>query len=403
MRKSNNNQPKAFDVHRTLPSHQQMPGHKLPGDPPTPVRPSHRIPEPEQEPKKKKHFSFKRAIAVLLLLILIPLLIIGVWDARNVTSASRKMFGSANLSDLIFSNDLKGSERGRVNVLLVGYSVDDPGHPAATLTDSILLLSMNTTNHTGYMLSIPRDLYINIPGQGYAKINEAFQDGNQSNFSETGYPAGGVGLLEKTISDKFQTPIDYYMVINYSAVRDMVNALGGVTVNIQSPDPDGLYDPNISSVDGGPLRLSNGPQTLNGQTALNLTRARGDPCFCGETGYGFPRSDFDRTEHQRQVFVAIKDKAANWKLIADPRKNAKLFNAAADNIKTDLTLGDVRPLYQLFSGIPSNSLQSLSLNSLDKVNLLKSYGTSSGQSALIPAAGLNNYSQIVSALKQYNN
>src|SRR5665213_1561264 len=98
---------------------------------------------------------------------------------------------------------------------------------------SIILLSMNTTSKTGYMLSIPRDLYVNIPGFGYAKINEAYQD-------------GGIGLLEQVVSSDFQVPIDYYALINYASVRDTVNALGGITVNIASQDPRGLYDPNIS-------------------------------------------------------------------------------------------------------------------------------------------------------------
>jgi anionic cell wall polymer biosynthesis LytR-Cps2A-Psr (LCP) family protein len=90
------------------------------------------------------------------------------------------MFGSGSLFELASTQPLRGSERGRVNVLLIGYSVDDPGHPAAKLTDSLMVLSMSTSSHKGYILSIPRDLYVNIPGHGYAKINEAYQDGGPS-------------------------------------------------------------------------------------------------------------------------------------------------------------------------------------------------------------------------------
>src|SRR5207253_1888626 len=98
-------------------------------------------------------------------------------------------------------SSLKGQDRGRVNVLVVGYSVDDPGHPGASLTDSIILLSMNTTNHSGYMLSIPRDLYVKIPGGGYGKINEAYKD-------------GGMNTLEQIVSNDFGTTVDYYMLVN---------------------------------------------------------------------------------------------------------------------------------------------------------------------------------------------
>jgi len=351
---------------------------------------------PTQLPAKRR-FTWKKAVALLLLLILAFFIFVGSWDAINLSRASKKMFGSGNLFGLISSNGLKADSSGRVNILLVGYSVDDPGHPGATLTDSILLLSLKGSNHTGYMLSIPRDLYVNIPGNGYAKINEAYQDGNQQNFSESGLPPGGMGLLEKIIDNDFQVSIGYYALVNYAAVRDTVNALGGITVNIQSSDPRGLYDPNISPVDGGPLRLANGPQTLDGQTALNLTRARGD----AYNSYGFAQADFDRTTHQRQVLVAIKSKVNN-KLVLNPLKNGRIFSALGNNVKTDMSLGDVRPLYGLVRSVPDAQLQSLSLRDLGGKNFLTSYTTDSGESALIPIAGLSDYGDIDAAISSLN-
>jgi LCP family protein required for cell wall assembly len=374
-------QPKAFDVHRTLPSN---PRQAVPQSTrPKVHRPGGTLP-PTEVKRKKRKFTFKRLFASIILGTLLFVIFIAVWDARNASSASAKMFGSSNLLDVLTPTTLKGADRGRVNVLIVGYSVDDPGHQGAKLTDSILLLSMSTTSNKGYMLSIPRDLYVKIPGYGSAKINEAYND-------------GGMELLEQIINDDFETHIDYYALLNYTAVRDTVNALGGVTVNIQSPDPDGLYDPNISPADGGPLKLSNGPQSINGQTALNLTRARGD----AYGSYGFPLADFNRTEHQRQVFTAMKEKLT-WKLILDPRKNGEVFNAFGNNVKTDVQLSEVRPLYRLFNKIPADQLQSISLNKFNNVNLLSSYTTPYGQSALIPAAGMNDYSDIIAALNQLN-
>jgi LCP family protein required for cell wall assembly len=380
--KKNKEQPRAFDVHRTLPANPRQAAPK--GVAPKTHRPNRATLPPVEVRPKKRRFTWKRLFASIILGTLLFVIFIGAWDARNASAASAKMFGSANLFDVITPTSLKGSDKGRVNVLIVGYSVDDPGHPGARLTDSILLLSMSTTSHTGYMLSIPRDLYVKIPGNGSGKINEAYGD-------------GGMELLEQIIEDNFETHIDYYALLNYTAVRDTVNALGGVDVNIQSPDPDGLYDPNISPADGGPLKLSNGPQTINGQTALNLTRARGD----AYNSYGFPLADFNRTEHQRQVFTAMKEKLT-WKLILDPRKNGEVFNAFGNNVKTDLQLSEVRPLYKLFNGIPAEQLQSISLNKFNNINLLRSYTTPYGQSALIPAEGITDYSAIVKALDQLN-
>ncbi len=322
-------------------------------------------------------------MALVLLMGLI--LLIGFWDARNISAASAKLFGSGSILTLASSSAPRGSDRGRVNILLVGYSADDPGHEGATLTDSIILLSLSTGNKTSYMLSIPRDLYVKIPGYGYGKINEAYND-------------GGMTLLKQVISSKLEMPIDYFGLINYAAVRDTVNALDGIDINISSRDPNGLYDPNISPVDGGPLKLSNGPQKLDGQTALNLTRARGD----AYGSYGFGLADFDRTEHQQQVLAAIKAKL-NWKLILNPQKNNRILSAGANNIKTDIPASDARSLFSLFNSIPQSKLSSLSLRSLNDVNYLSTYNTVYGQSALVPAAGIDNYSQINQALAKYNN
>lgn len=339
-----------------------------------------------EEPSKplKKHSTWKRLLVSLMTVIFGAVIILVVWDARNISSAANKMFGSGNLFSLMKSSALKQTDKGRVNVLLVGYSVDDPGHPGASLTDSIILLSMSQASKTGYMLSIPRDLYVKIPGFGYAKINEAYND-------------GGISLLEQVVSSSFQTPINYHALINYASVRQTVDALGGINVNIQSSDPRGLYDPNISPMDGGPLKLANGPQTLNGQTALNLTRARGDAFG----SYGFAQADFDRTAHQRQVLTAIKSKLS-WKLVLNPRKNSQILDAAANKVKTDVGASEARPLFGLFNSIPGSNLQSLSLRELNKINYLTSYTTVYGQSALIPSAGTNDYSQIIQALSTFN-
>lgn len=390
--------PKEFDIHRTLPrrhhrhhvenwsTHTQI-------DPTTNRLPDEgfdqEVPDEAEKPKGKRLRKLKWNFLLLAFFILFSSFFILFLDARNFSRASNKMFGSGNLLELIKPTSLKGSDQGRVNVLVVGYSVDDPAHPGANLTDSIMLLSMNTSNHTGYMLSIPRDLYVKIPGHGYGKINEAYQD-------------GGMALLEQIVSSDFQVPVNYYALVDYSAVRDTVNALGGISVNIQSPDPRGLFDPNISKVDGGPLQLSNGVQTINGQTALNLTRARGDPCGCGQYAYGFPQSDFNRTQNQRMVFTAIKDRLNNLGLtfILNPWKNGPIFNAMADNVKTDVKLSEVRPLYRLFTGIPSAQLKSESLNNLNGQNLLR--GTGYEGSTLSPTAGTYDFSQIQSAIQQLN-
>jgi LCP family protein required for cell wall assembly len=340
---------------------------------------------PGEPPARNRKKVIKRIISGILLFILIAFLLIAVWDARNISSATKKMFGSGNLLSLANASSLKTDTNGRVNILVAGYSADDPGHAGATLTDSIMLLSMGPASNSGYMLSIPRDMYVAIPGNGHAKINEAYKD-------------GGMDLLVQTAQNMFDTQIGYYALVNYNAVRSVVDSIGGIDININSPDGR-LYDPNIDWSNGGPLvDLSNGTHHLNGQQALNLTRARGDPSQYG-ISVGFAQSDFQRTADQRQVFMAIKGKL-NWKLVLDPRKNSQILNAMADNVKTNISIDEARPLFGQFNAIPSNKLQSLSLRDLNGHNYLAS--TFYEGSTLVPAAGLDDYSQINAALSQFN-
>lgn len=368
----------------------------------TSYRPGH----PNTEPAKgklveseKSRKSWKKRLAVfflvLFLLTIIPLLVIGIWDLRNFSRASQKLFGSGNALSLLATKPLETTD-GRTNILLTGYSVDDPGHGGAELTDSIMVLSIDQTNKSGYMLSIPRDLYVEIPGYRSAKINEAYQAGEEMNFQELGFPNGGMGLLEKVIEDQVGLDVHYYALLNYAAVRETVDALGGITVDVKSDDPRGLHDPSLDLETGQPLvNLPNGPANLDGRQALNLTRARG----AGVGAYGYALSDFTRTQNQQAVFRGIQNKLS-WKLVLDPRTNQKVFDAAANNIKTDIEISEVLPMYRLFTSVPSQDIKTYTLRDINGQNLLTSYRTNLGQSALIPAAGVGDFSEIQAAVDQ---
>lgn len=354
----------------------------------TSYSPSHRQPARQIEPAIESKRRWPKSIAIFCLLILAGaiaiVIFLAVWDSHNISKASQKLFGNGSIMTLLRGGSLPTDPNGRVNVLIAGYSADDPGHAGADLTDSIILLSMSPAARTGYLLSIPRDLYVNIPGFSYAKINEAYVD-------------GGMPLLEKVVSQDFGVQISNYALIDYAAVRGIVDALGGITVNINSPDGR-LYDPSEDYVTRGPLvDLTNGEHALDGEQALDLTRSRGDD----PNSIGFEQSDFQRTADQRLVFTAIKTKL-NWKLILNPRQNSQILNAVADNVKTDVTAAEARPLFSLFNSIPSSKLQSINLRSLNGTNYLASYTTIYGQSALIPAAGISDFSQIQSAVSGLN-
>lgn len=339
--------------------------------------------------------KWKKILKWTLITLAIVLLLAGVWVGWKLVSNGAKIFGWGGLKDIFTSKELRGEDGGRVNILLAGNSADDPGHSGAALTDSIMVVSIDThdpQNKDGYIMSIPRDLYIEIPGNDYAKINEAYQDGQDDRFSEKGYAKGGMGLLEKTISEHFGIPIHYYALVNYAALKEAVNAVGGIQITINSTDRRGVYDPSPDLTNNRkPLvDLPNGVVNLNGTEALGLARARGN----ARGSYGFGSSDFTRTEHQRQILLGLKDKATSAGTLSNPVKLGQLFDSMGNNVETDFEVGEVRRLYDLMKEIPSDKIKSVSLNEANGKNLLKSYRTRSGQSALIPAAGVDDYSVI---------
>ncbi|HSX33459.1 MAG TPA: LCP family protein [Candidatus Saccharimonadales bacterium] len=383
-----------LDLNRSLQSYTYQPNlqQRLAEPGAQPLVPGQETPKPKREIHWKK--IFKRSALTLLALFLLT----GGWVGWKILHNELKIFGWKGLVSLVQSTKLKGEDTGHVNILLAGNSADDPGHDGANLTDSIMVVSINTRNNTAFMLSVPRDLYVKIPNHGYGKINEVYEDGQADHFNQPGYATGGMGLLEEVVSQNLGITLNYYSLVDYAAVRQAVDAVGGITVNIQSDDPRGLYDPSpdLNNNYKPLVKLPNGPNTLNGVQALGLARARGDSYY----SYGYALSDFTRAQNQRLILLALKDKATSLSTLANPVKLGDLFDSIGNNVHTDLTLGDVKRLYQLAKNIKDSSITSAGLNDAGGTNLLANYTASNGASALIPAAGLDDYSDIQTYVDQ---
>lgn len=350
------------------------------------------LPNKRTKTRRKWRWTKKRIIFACLL----PFLLVGLWLGLKFGFNLSRIF-DGNIFNVFTTTRLKGEDQGRVNILLAGNSADDPGHNGGELTDSIMILSLDTRNNRAFLLSIPRDLYVPIPGNGSSKINAAYVDGKQQKFKENGYPDGGMGLLEKTIEANLGVKSQYYALVNYTALRDAVNAVGGVPITINSGSACGLYDPSIDWKTHGPLvDLSNGTHTLTGQQALGLARARGD----ARGSCGYAKSDFTRTENQRLLLLALKNKIFSTGVLANPIKVSKLFDSFGRNVKTDMQLSEVRRLNDLMNKVNNSKVKSYGLDNLNGKNYLTNYRTANGQSALVPAAGPEDFSDIQLALRR---
>jgi len=345
---------------------------------------------------KKAKWSRKRKVVTSILITLAVIIGAGAWFGAGIVGNLDKLFHGNIFSDIhaLFSTThLKGENEGRVNILLAGYQGKDSDE--GPLTDSIMVVSLDTKNNTAFTMSIPRDLWVKIPGVGQQKINAA---NTNSNFSEPGYFKGGMGDLQSIIEQDFHIPIDYYALIDYNAFEGAVNAVGGITVDIQSPDPRGLYDPNVDKADGGPLILPNGPVTLDGKQALALAVARGDSPYA----YGFPLSDINRTQHQRQMLIALEKKASSTGVLSNPLTITRLVNTFASNVRTNLSLPDVLELAKLVKHLNTNNIKSygLTYSGNGAGAVLTTFYAPNGSDALIPRAGEFNYSAIQAYYKQ---
>lgn len=355
---------------------------------------------PDETPKGRRHRhksakprSWKRRLKRSGMVLGVLVLLTGAFFGFKFYKDIAKITGNKNPFALlsVFRPVPLQNQNGRVNILVAGNSADDPGHGGANLTDSIMVLSINTQNNTALILSVPRDLWVNIPGYGHAKINAA-------------YPDGGMNKLQEVVQDNLGLTIDYRALVNYGAFKDLVDAVGGIRIDIQSSDPRGIYDPNIDYTTKTCCSLAkypNGWVTLNGKQALNLARARADPSPYG-IPYGFTDGDFDRTMHQRQMILAIKDKASQSDVIANPFKVSALVDAVGNNVSTNIKLDEIETMYADTKKVNDKDIASYNINTLkgNNTTMLANYTTPDGQSALIPAAGIDDFSAIQAQIQR---
>jgi LCP family protein required for cell wall assembly len=194
--------------------------------------------------------------------------------------------------------------------------------------------------------------------------------------------------LEQVVSQSLGLPIHYYALVDYTAIQQAVDAVGGIDITIKSSDPRGLYDPSPDYHNNKkPLvDLPNGTQHINGIQALGLARARGDHYG----SYGYASGDFTRTSNQRQIIVSLKDKGMSLGTLANPIKLGELFNSVGANVQTDLTSGNVRRLYDLTKDVPDSQIASAGLTDDNVLGSRTIYGAY----VLVPKAGLDDYTDV---------
>ncbi len=206
----------------------------------------------------------------------------------------------------------------------------------ASRTDSMMLVTVDPATKTAGMLSIPRDLWVNIPGFDYAKINTAYFLGEANRM-----PGGGPALAMKTVEGVLGVPIQYYAQIDFDAFVKIIDAMGGLDMHIREEiivDPIGP---------GNTRKLEPGVQTLDGATVLAYARNR-----YTEGG------DTDRAKRQQEVILAVRDQILTFNMLPTLISKAPaMARQLSDGIRTNLTLKQIVQLSVLMTQIPAENIQ----------------------------------------------
>jgi LCP family protein required for cell wall assembly len=293
---------------------------------------------------------FGRPLA-LFLLMLLSLTAGGLYVSTSVISRVDNVLSPTfefslprPVTDVLPGLDTKPVEGGpgtrRINILVLGvdrrphHDVSADGPPN---TDSIHLLSLDPVSRTASAVAIPRDLYVEAPDPvkkgafTELRINTAYRRG-----IEAEYPGGGPAFAKRVIEYTFQMPIDYYVVMDWLAFADVIDAMQGVWITV----PETLRDVEaINPRDGNAFKITipAGTHYMDAITVLAYARYRGDE-----------QSDFGRIKRQQQVMHAAADEALRRGWL---KSGPQLYNRFRDAVETDLSNAKLPGMLKLVSDI----------------------------------------------------
>lgn len=273
---------------------------------------------------------------------------------ETVPAANRAASASASLPVISLGDD-------RINILLLG--IDRRGGTGwGYRTDTIIIVTVDTSHQTAGLLSIPRDLQVTIPDFGEDRINTV----NVYGYIQH-YPGEGPALLKETIEANFAVPIDYYVLADFDGFREIVDSLGGIELEVprelhdtQYPDPK-PDDPYAYKT----IHFDPGQQRMDGERALEYVRSR------------MSTSDPDRAWRQQQVLLAIRETVLNLNLIPEL---PELATTLKDSVETDMTLEEMLELARLIPDIDAENLTQVVLEE----PLVYSHQRQDGATVLLP-------------------
>ncbi|MEK7130413.1 MAG: LCP family protein [Patescibacteria group bacterium] len=334
-------------------------------------------PEQEKSSPENEKLQYKprriwqRIIAVLIVGFAVFLGLASYHVVRSGNAVFAGLNDSSFFSEIIGfiqSGDKKlvGENEDRVNVLLIG--IGGEGHEGGLLADTIILANIKPSTKEVVLLSIPRDLTVNIPGYGERKINNANAFGAMDDL-----PGGGGMFTARILSNVLNTSIPYYMRVDFSGFKKLVDDAGGVNIDVDKSFTDSEYP--TTNFGYQTISFKQGNQKMDGDKALKYTRSRH-----GNNGEG---SDFARSRRQQKVIMALKDKMLSLEFLANPEAVSKTAEDLGNHIKTNLKLWEIMRLRSYAEKIGAGSVASKVLEN-NEAGMLKSETGIDGAYLLMP-------------------
>jgi LCP family protein required for cell wall assembly len=351
------------------------------GATPSPTRQPRRQSKAKEPGRLRRWWKNRSRKFKVLSVIVVIFLVLGGLFGWRLYSFFHSVFGkkvgnssSAALNEDVRPEDLHTEGDGRLNVLLMGRGGDE--NVAPDLTDTLVIASIDLENKSASLLSIPRDTYVGYTKSDNTKINGVYAKAKETaqyqGKSDDQAETAGVRAAIDAARNVAGVPIHKYVLADYKAFRDVVNALGGVDINVPTRIDDYFTGWHFKA----------GPQHFDGNRALQYARTR----------HGSVRGDFDRSENQRRLLIAMRDKAGTTGIVANPVRLNSLANAVQKNIRTDLTVDEAKIVYERTKTMGDSAIKSLDLAQPD--GPLVQTGTVGGQSIVRPVAGVNDFSDI---------
>ena len=305
-----------------------------------------------------RRFAFSGWILILIIILL------GVGGSLvyktgfTFSQMQTESIGNLNLTENM-ATPLPDSDR--LNILLLGLrGEDDPN--GGLLTDSIMVLSVKKSTGQVALISIPRDLYVAVPGTSTKeKINFAYALG----YEKKG--AAGALLFSKIVASQVTgLYLNKALSVDHQALKEIIDTLGGISIVLDKPfvedqqwvnggdagSSSAFYirtdiattSSGVQSSQKWVFALPAGSTVLDGSTALYFVRAR------------FSTSDFDRLRRQQMVLAAMKDKALSLGVLANPVKLFQILDSLGRNVRTDMSADDFKILISMAANLNTENI-----------------------------------------------